>query len=238
MGGNRADRHRHFPGRNMKPSDCFIVIAAYNEHKHIADVVHRVRKQGYHNIVVVDDGSKDKTQAIAKKAGAVALRHVINLGKGAAMKTGADYAFKKGAKAIILVDGDGQHHPNELPKFLRALTKGNDIVFSYRRRTGEAPLVRKLGGQFINVLFKLFYGISLQDSICGYRAMTAHAYHKVRWTSSDYSVESEIIARAGKTGLRYTEVPIATIYHDKYKGMTIVDGFSVLGKLFLWRFTL
>jgi UDP-N-acetylglucosamine---dolichyl-phosphate N-acetylglucosaminyltransferase len=222
----------------MKASDCCIVIAAYNESKHIATVVRRVRKQGYSNIVVVDDGSKDATSAMAKKAGAVALRHIINLGKGAAMKTGADYAFKKGAKAIILVDGDGQHEPEELPKFLKALGKGNDIVFSYRRRTGKAPLVRKLGGQFINMLFKIFYGITLQDSICGYRAMTRHAYETVRWTSTNYSVESEIIARAGKAKLRYTEVPIATIYHDKYKGMTVVDGFSVLWRLFLWRFTL
>jgi UDP-N-acetylglucosamine---dolichyl-phosphate N-acetylglucosaminyltransferase len=218
-------------------SDCFIVIAAYNETAHIAGVVKRVREQGYRNIIVVDDGSRDDTRSVAAKAGAIALRHMVNLGKGAAMKTGCDYAVREGARAIILVDGDGQHNPEELPKFLKAL-QNHDIVFSYRKKTGKAPLVRKMGGQFINLLFKLFYRIRLQDSICGYRAMTAAAYRKVRWNSRDYSVESEIIARAGNAGLRYTEVPIATVYHDKYKGMTVIDGVAVLWNLFWWRLTL
>jgi glycosyltransferase involved in cell wall biosynthesis len=218
----------------MKP---YVIISAYNEAGHIGDVVRKVRKNGFHNVIVVDDGSRDATRDIAEKAGAIALRHMINLGKGAAMRTGAEYALRAGAKTLVFLDGDGQHDPAELPKLMTAL-RGNDIVFSYRRRTGKAPLVRRLGGRFINVLFKALYDIELRDSICGYRAMTTATYKKVRWNSTDYSVESEMIARAGRAGLKYTEVPIATVYHDKYKGMTVVDGFSVLGKLLLWRFML
>ena len=105
----------------------FIIIAAYNEQKNLGAVIDETKKF-CKNIIVVDDGSKDKTYEIAKNKGIIALKHIINLGKGAAVKTGADYALKHGAEAIILVDADGQHEPKEIPRFLNSL-KGKDIVF-------------------------------------------------------------------------------------------------------------
>lgn len=220
----------------MSKQDTWIIVAAYNEERHLPDLLPRVKRYGL-QIVVVDDGSRDNSYSIAQRHKVIVLRHAVNLGKGAAMKTGAEYALAKGAKAMLFIDADGQHHPEEIPQFISAL-KRHDIVFSYRKRVGPAPLIRRLGGRTINILFRLLYGVRLQDSICGFRAMSAQAYRKVRWSSRDYSVESEMIARAGKAGLRYTEIPIDTIYHDKYKGMTILDGAIVLWNLLWWRLTL
>jgi glycosyltransferase involved in cell wall biosynthesis len=220
----------------LEKSQVAVVIAAYREERRIADVVRRVRAQRF-SAIVVDDGSDDATARAAEAAGAIVLRHVVNLGKGAAMKTGCDEAFARGAKAVILLDGDGQHRPEEMGKFLAALNKGYAVVFGYRRRTAAMPLVRRVGNWFIHVVIWLFYRLDLHDALCGYRAFTAEAYRTLRWDARDYSVESEMIARAGKANLPYTEFQVDTVYHDAHKGMTIMDGIPILLRLVWWRMT-
>jgi len=223
--------------RELKQDDCYVVIAAYREEPRIADVVHRVRRQGYRHVVVVDDGSKDKTEQAAIRTGATVLRHIVNLGKGAAMKTGADYAKLHGAKALIFIDADGQHKPENLPLFLKKLNEGYDIVFGSRQRTKTMPAMMRIGNWFFTTVVRLFYNIELHDVLSGYRAMSIQAYGIVRWNSRDYGVESEMIARAGKNNLRYAEFDIATIYHDRYKGTTILDGIPLIVNLIWWRMT-
>ena len=93
--------------------NIFIIIAAYNESKHISKVLEDIKKE-YNNIIVVDDGSKDNTFSIVKKSGVTAIKHVVNLGKGASMKTGCDHAIKNGAEILILMDADGQHEPKDI----------------------------------------------------------------------------------------------------------------------------
>lgn len=215
----------------------WVVIAAYHEQAHIADVVKRTKAVGYANVMVVDDGSKDRTSAEAKRAGAVVVRHTINLGKGAALKTGADAALEKGAESLVFIDGDGQHRPEEIPAVLRALKKDIDIVFTYRKNAAKAPFIRRAGGLATSGLIRAFYGLRVRDALCGMRAMTADTYRKIRWNSADYTVESEMIANAGMKLLKADEVPISTIYHDKYKGMTIFDGIRILSRLVWWRMT-
>ena len=112
-------------------ANTFIIIAAYNESKNFGKVLTELKKE-HKNIIVVDDGSKDNTFSIAKKSGATVLKHVVNLGKGAAMKTGCDYAVKFGADILVLMDADGQHEPKEVPNLLNKL-KDTDIIFGYRK---------------------------------------------------------------------------------------------------------
>jgi len=95
--------------------------------KHIEKVIKEAKKFAK-NILVVDDGSKDKTSFIAKNSGAFVLRHIVNLGKGAALKTGCEFAIKNNAEKIIALDADGQHDPKEIPNFVKALDKA-DVVF-------------------------------------------------------------------------------------------------------------
>lgn len=217
----------------MATNNVWVIIPAYNEAERVGNVIKGVKKY-CKNIVVVDDGSKDSTYSVSKKHKIIVLQHIINLGKGAAVKTGCDFALKKGAKRIILVDSDGQHDPAEIPNFLKVL-KEVDVVFGYRKFNKNMPLTLKLGNGFINFVTKILYGIDLKDTQSGYRAFTADAYNKIRWKASDYSMESEMIANAGKRHLRYKEIPIQTIYSDKYKGTTVLDGIKIVFNMFLWR---
>jgi len=206
--------------------DFWVIIPAYNESRSIRDVVEGAKRY-CKNIVIVDDGSRDTTYQVAKKTGAIVLRHIVNLGKGAALKTGCDFAIMHGADKIVVLDADGQHNPDEISKFVKLL-EDCDIVFGYRKFTKNMPFVLRFGNVFINYAINLLYRMRLKDTQCGYRAFTAHAYKKIRWKALDYSMESEMIANAGKHKLKYTEIEIQTIYSDKYKGTTILDGFKIV----------
>ena len=188
------------------------------------------------NIIVVDDGSKDQTGREAESLGAIVFRHKINLGKGAAMKTGAEAAIMLGAEKFIFIDGDGQHNPKHIPEFLKKINEGNGIVFGSRNLSYGVPLIRYLGNKFGSVLINLIFGIYRSDLLCGYIALIPQTYKKIRWDSSRYGVETEIVARTGKNRLKYAEVPMEAIYNDKYKGVTILDAIGILFSIPRWKF--
>ncbi len=217
--------------------DMFAVIPAYNEEKHIAEVLEKTKKQlRPDRIIVVDDGSRDRTCSEAKTAGATVIRHAVNLGKGAAMKTGCDYAIKKGAEAIVLMDSDGQHDPKDIPRFANALIEA-DMAFGYRKHGKSMPLVLKIGNLLIDTAIKILFQINIKDTQSGYRAFTTETYKKIRWTASDYSAESEMIALSGKHKIRFVQIPIETIYLDRYKGTGVLDGVSIVTKMAWWKLT-
>jgi glycosyltransferase involved in cell wall biosynthesis len=219
----------------------FIIIPLFNEEKHIAAVLKAV--SGYKlPVVVVDDGSADRSKIKIQESGIkniTLLEHRINLGKGAAMKTGGDYAFEHGADAIIFMDSDGQHEAEDLQKFVRALESGDfDVVFGTRNYNYGVPLIRYLGNKFASVVMASLFGVYVSDVICGFKGMTKEAYKKLNWESSGYGVEAEIVARIGKNKLEFCEVPVETIYHDKVKGVTILDAFGIFGEVLKWKITL
>lgn len=209
-----------------------IIIPARNEERTIERVVSAAVMYG--KVIVVDDGSEDTTGTLARHAGALVLRHAINLGKGAALKTGCDYAVRHGAHMIVALDADAQHDPSHIPSFVRLL-RIYDIVFGYRTFSHSMPFIFRFGNIFINKLAAFLYDVRLRDTQCGYRAFTAETYKKVRWRSPDYSVESEMVARVGKCGLKFVEVPIETVYLDSYKGTTVLDGIRIVLKMLWWR---
>jgi glycosyltransferase involved in cell wall biosynthesis len=213
----------------------YIVIPAYNEGARIGRVITQV-KSHCQNIIVIDDGSEDDTVEVAKEKGVKVLKHMINLGKGAALKTGCDYAYKIGAQKIVVIDSDGQHNPKEIPLFLHGLEE-NDIVFGYRTIPKEMPGVLKFGNWFINKSVSIMFNIKIKDSQSGYRAFTREAYPKIRWEASDYYMETEMVIRSGKKKLRYLQLPIETIYGDRYKGTTVLDGVKIVTKMFVARLT-
>lgn len=220
-----------------------LVIPLYNEKKHIISLLNKLARQKV-SVVVVDDGSGDSSLNLVrefckKHEGTTVLSHRINLGKGAAMKTGADFAFEKGADAVIFMDSDEQHNPDDLDKFAKMLVSGKfGVVFGSRDYGLGVPLVRFLGNKFASILINLIFGIYVSDSICGYRAMTKDAYKKIRWDSSGYGVETEILARVGKNKIPFCEVKVDTIYHDSVKGVTLLDAFSILPQVVKWWLTI
>ena len=215
--------------------NTFAVIPARNEEKNIAKVI-RGTKKYIGQIIVVDDGSDDRTYEIAKGCGVFVLRHLINLGKGAALKTGCDYAIEKGAGMIVVLDSDGQHDPEEIPNFINTLKENNlDIVFGYRKMDERVPFVLKTGNRLINFATKVLFGMDMHDTQSGFRAFSSEAYKKIRWKSHDYSIESEVVSKTGKNNLKYKEIPIKTIYSDGYKGTTIIDGLKIVANMLWWR---
>ncbi len=216
----------------MATNKIWAVIPAYNEGKNIRNIIKKTKKY-VDKVIVIDDGSKDNTSEIAEKSGAIVLKHIINLGKGAALKTGCDYAAKN-AKFIIVLDADAQHSPEDLPRFIEKLSK-YDIVFGYRKLSSKMPLILRFGNWFISNVVGILYNLRLNDTQSGFRAFSREAYRKIRWNASDYSMESEMISKVGKQRLKYVQIPIQTIYSDKYKGTTVIDGIKIVLNMVWWK---
>lgn len=213
----------------------FIVIPAFNEMRRIGVVLEDLKKVNM-PIIVVDDGSRDSTYEKIKKHHRVAvIKHRINLGKGAALKTGCEAAFLKGADAVILMDSDGQHKASDLPKFVERINSGYDVVFGSRNLSMGVPFVRYMGNKMAAVLINIMFGIYVSDLICGFRSFTKKAYEKIRWQSAGYDVETEMVILTSKHNLKYCEVGIDTVYYDKFKGVTILDAISILFNVLKWR---
>lgn len=216
----------------MQNPKTFIIIPAHNEERHIGEVVKKAKAFG--SVIVVDDGSNDATAAAAKAQGAEVISHIINLGKGAALKTGCDRAVKDGASQLVVLDADSQHDPEEIPIFLAALRDAG-MVFGYRAFSKEMPFILRLGNWAISKMTRILFGVKINDTQSGYRAFTSDTYQKIRWASSSYSMESEMIANMAKHNLKYSQVPIKTIYADRYKGTTIIDGIKIVMNLLWWK---
>lgn len=206
-----------------------VIIPAHNEERNIGEAVSKA-KQYCPDIIVVDDGSTDATAALAQQAGSLVLHHKVNLGKGAALKTGCEYALLQNAKRLVVMDADGQHDPQEIPRFFAAL-EDNEIAFGYRKIPASMPRMMRWGNSFINQALRFTHGVAIKDSQCGYRAFTAAAYPKIRWDARDYYVETEMILRVGKQKLKHALIPIETIYADEYKGTTVLDGVKIVVKM-------
>jgi len=219
----------------------FVVVSLFNEEKHVMNVLKGIQKYGL-PVVIVDDGSSDNSEFIVenlKLRGVTLLEHKVNLGKGAAMKTGAEYAFSHDANAVVFMDSDGQHNPKDLIKFVELLTEGKyDVIFGSRNFSYGVPLVRFLGNKFASLLMSLLFGIYVSDVICGFRAITKKCFKKIKWDSDGYGVETEMVARVGVKKLSFTEVPVETIYHNRVKGVTILDAFGILAQVVKWRLTI
>ena len=215
-----------------------VVIPAYNEEKTIGEVISELKKYT-HNIIVVDDGSKDNTYLKAKTMNDITvLRHKINLGKGATSKTGCEAALKLGADVIALIDADNQHVPEDVMKMAEKLEKENlDIVFGVRLLDEKMPFLKRWGNKMLTKMINCLAGISLADTQSGLKVFKASAYPKIAWDASDYSLETEIMLRTGKNKLKYSQLLIQTVYNDTFKGMDIFDGikyfFNFLRQKFL-----
>ena len=225
-----------------------IVIPAHNEEKRIGKVLKKILKQNL-DVVVVDDGSTDNTYkvlqnfqfSISKKQASLIsnfqlLRHRVNLGKGAAMKTGAEYAFKNGADAVIFMDSDGQHDASDLPLFVNKLKENRDsLIVGTRNLSYGVPLVRYVGNKFASLLVAFLFHSYVSDLLCGFRAMTKDTYKKIVWDSAGYAVETEMVINAVKKGVKVTEIPIRAVYLDSVKGVTILDAVNILVDVVSWR---
>lgn len=217
----------------MKASDVWIVIPSYNEEVYISKVLQKVCTFSK-NIIVVDDGSSDSTKQKATTHDVVVLSHEVNLGKGAALTTGCEYAFSiKNAKAVVVMDSDDQHDPTELPLFIEALC-AESLVLGVRSLS-DMPRIRALFNSFLSHLVALLFGKYVPDILSGYKGFTKQAYQQIKWGSSSYAVELEMTIHALKKNVSFATIPIKTIYHDMNRGMTFLDSLSIITQIISGR---
>jgi glycosyltransferase involved in cell wall biosynthesis len=209
------------------------VIPACNEEKYIFDVVKKTKKY-VNEVIVVDDSSNDNTEKLAKNAGAIIIKHELNLQKGAALKTGCDAALILGAEIIVILDGDGQHNPDNIPKLIEKL-KYFDLVIGSRKFNNQMPKVARIGNLLLTQFARLLFNTQINDSQTGFKAFKSEVYKKIKWKSSGYEVETEIIKNITKNKISYSEVIIDTIYHDNFKGTTPIDGIKIIYQMIKWK---
>lgn len=212
------------------------VIPALNENKHLQEVVDGALRH-VDQVMVIDDGSKQPLHSIIHPNNRVhVLRHVINLGKGAALKTGVVWASQHDFQLAVFIDADGQHDPREIPSLLDPIQRGvSDIVFGIRKFHGRMPLMARFGNIVLTKAMQMLYRIKIDDTQSGYRAMRLSVFDRISWQSPRYAVETEMIVNTGKCAIPFAQVPISTIYHDKYKGTTMIDGVRILLNMVKWR---
>jgi glycosyltransferase involved in cell wall biosynthesis len=216
----------------MGLDNVYVIIAAYNEEKRIHKTITDVKQYiPADRIIVVDDGSSDKTYEEARLAldgEILPVKHKVNLGKGEAIKTGIETAKCRNAKAVILMDADGQHDSSHLTEFIKEL-QSHDVVFGCRAfDKTKMPLVARFGNIILNLCSRFILGVRINDVLSGYRAINLRVYEYVRTFTPRYNVEIEQIYNVGKHKLDYTEITIKTIYLDKNKGTTVLDGLKIL----------
>lgn len=211
-----------------------VIIPAYNEERFIASVVLKMLRYPV-KVIVVDDGSTDDTAIIAQAAGATVIRHPANRGKGQALNTGFTAGRSLNPAAIVVIDADGQHLPEQLTEVVRPVIAGEaDIVVGSRYLSpdnGGVPRQRVLGHWFFNQATRMLSGVKVTDSQSGFRAFSPKAYNADLFHSSDFSVESEMQFLARQFDLRVKEVPITIRYTDKPKRSVWQQGMVVLNGL-------
>ncbi len=214
-----------------------IVIPAYNEERTILGVIRGLKQHGFERLIVVDDGSTDRTSELACQEGVILLRHVLNRGLGGALGTGISAALRLGAERIVTFDADGQHDPDDIPRMLEPIEKGEaDVVIGSRMLdpTGM-PYSRRLANWIANVATLFLFRGWTTDSQSGLRAFSGQAATRMRIMTSGMEVSSEIIAETVKNSLKCKEVRVKAIYTDYSlsKGQNFKLGVQTLIKLIL-----
>ncbi|MEM0333317.1 MAG: glycosyltransferase family 2 protein [Candidatus Aenigmatarchaeota archaeon] len=206
----------------------YAIVPAYNEEKTIGEVIKRLKKLKF-KVLVIDDGSKDKTYEIAKSLKVDVIRHEKNRGKGEALKTAFDYLKNKKFSSCIIIDADMQFLPEEAPKIAKMVEKGYDIVMG-ARNWSKVPFRHKLGNFVWRFLFNLLFGVKLKDTNCGFIGLSRKALSKIEKIYGGYIIENSILAEGVRKNMKITNVPVKVFYHKKSKfvrGIKVVSGVSI-----------
>jgi glycosyltransferase involved in cell wall biosynthesis len=206
------------------------LIPAFNEERFIGSLVLTVQSYVDH-VVVVDDGSSDRTVEIARKAGATVVQHKVNQGKAAAVNTGFTYVRRLRPAVLVMLDGDGQHCADDIPQMLLPVRNGDaDVVVGSRFMSikSDIPAYRKVGQHGLTLVTNLASGVSISDSQSGFRAFSARALEQLSFSQGGFSIESEMQFLVREHRLRVLEVPIKVIYAEPAKRNPVSHGMQVL----------
>jgi len=193
------------------------VIPAYNEEKHIADVVRRMRQKLDH-VLVVDDGSVDKTADHARDAGAEVTVHEQNRGKGETIKTGLRHWLDRQFDFVIILDADGQHRPEEMDRFVTAALSADEpklILGNRMNDVSSMPRLRQIVNRWMSNRISALCGQEIPDTQCGFRMLHRQLIPELLGGAARFDYETEMLIVASRKGFRITSVPITTVYCDE-----------------------
>lgn len=200
-----------------KIGNTIVVIPSYNEAKTIGSIVRNITEMGM-SVLVVDDGSTDATERAALDNGAMVIRHKRNLGKGSSVRQGIDYVSQKTRfEWVVLMDGDGQHHTEDIMALMSGARDGEaDMVTGNRMQyTENMPTLRYLTNRFTSFVVSKMCRQTIPDTQCGFRIVRASALEQLRLESSRYDIESEMLIKAARQGFKIKSVSVRTIYGDE-----------------------
>lgn len=194
-------------------NDVCVLIPAYNEAAHIAPLLLRVKERGF-PLIVVDDGSKDDTVARVKAAGVRVLETDKNGGKGAALRRGFEWFLGQKYHALIVMDADGQHDPEDLDLFLKALEQDRyEVIVGDRMSNAKGmPAIRYATNWTMSRIISWLAGQRIPDSQCGYRALKRHAVSHIPLSTDHFEIESEMLLEAAHQGMDIGSLPIKCVY--------------------------
>jgi len=216
-----------------------VAIPALNEERSIGDVIHDVKLHGF-ECVVIDDGSSDQTGAVAHRAGALVMRHLVPLGQGAALQTAIDWCVTNGADIIVTFDADRQHRAADIPRLLDALSH-EEADFALGSRflgtTVNVPRTRRLLLMVAIWFTRFTTGLHVSDTHNGLRAMTRRGASVIHLRQYSMAHASEILQQIAMSGLRWVEVPVTIEYNDyaAEKGQRSTGFIAILVDLLMAR---
>jgi glycosyltransferase involved in cell wall biosynthesis len=193
-----------------------VIIPALNEEMRIGHIVSEARARGL-DCIVVDDGSVDKTKDEAAREGADVIVHRKNHGKGMSLRDGFKRVLEGEYDYVITMDGDGQHHPDELEHFMKASCRSDtDLVLGNRMGDPKGmPLRRRATNWFMSSLISFMAGQSIPDTQCGYRLIKTKVLKAIPLTTDKYEIESEVLIEAARAGFVIRSIPIKSIYRGQ-----------------------
>jgi phosphoglycolate phosphatase-like HAD superfamily hydrolase len=213
--------------------DTYVVVPAYNEEKTLGSVLDDLlRYFRREEIVVVNDGSRDRTREIARSKGVHVLTHLVNRGLGGALGTGITYALRQKARLILTFDADGQHLVSDALRVMKPVAEGRaDFAVGSRLKgdTSQMPFVKRFGNFVLDAITAVFARKYVSDSQSGLRCLNRECASKIRITCDRYAVSSEIIIEAARNRCRIVEVPIRAVYteYSMKKGTNILEGVKI-----------
>jgi glycosyltransferase involved in cell wall biosynthesis len=197
-------------------SQTAAIIPAYQDEKHIGDIVRRTRERLNH-VLVVDDGSSDRTAQRAREAGADVIAHDQNRGKGEAIKTGLGHWLDREVTWVSLLDSDGQHLPEEIDRFLAAAgaTQPTFLIGNRMNNLTGMPFIRRVVNRYMSRQISRVCGQEIPDTQCGFRMLHRQLIPQLLGGGDRFDYDTEVLIIASRRGYRIESVPITTIYTDQ-----------------------